>query len=119
VPVYSIQNKQPDKPAFMEFAKKYSSKYGGTAEQWAGTLPEPTGATYDAFMVLKNALDATKGDTSGDKLRDFVTKMPEYQGVAGREGATLSWKEGPNGFHNEMATLKYNADSGLLETAKF
>jgi branched-chain amino acid transport system substrate-binding protein len=119
VPVYSIQNKQPDKPAFMEFAKKYATKYGDTAEKWAGTLPEPTGATYDAFMVLKKALDATKGDASGDKLRDFLTKMPEYQGVAGREDATLSWAEGPNGFHNEMATLKYNPETGMLETAKF
>lgn len=119
VPVYSIQNKQPDKPAFIEFAKKYAAKNGGTAEEWAGKLPEPTGATYDAFMVLKKALDSTKGDTDGDKLKAFLTSMPEYQGVAGKEGATLSWADGPNGFHNEMATLKYNPDTGLLETAKF
>lgn len=119
LPVYSIQNKQPDKPAFVEFSKKYAAKYGGTAEQWAGSLPEPTGATYDAFMVLKKALDSTNGDSNGDKLKAYLTAMPPYQGVAGKEGATLSWADGPNGFHNEMATLKYNPGSGLLETAKF
>lgn len=120
VPVYSIQNKQPDKPAFLDFAKKYAAEYGGgTAEEWAGKLPEPTGATYDALMVLKKALDSTKGDTDGDKLKAYLTSMPDYDGVAGKEGATLSWADGPNGFHNEMATLKYNPDTGLLETAKF
>lgn len=119
IPVYSIQNKQPDKPAFLEFAKKYAAEYGGTAEEWAGKLPEPTGATYDAFNVLKKALDSTKGDTDGDKLKAFLTSMPEYDSVAGKDGATLSWADGPNGFHNEMATLKYNPDTGFLETAKF
>lgn len=118
VPVYSIQNKQPDKAAFVDFAKKYAAAYGGTADEWAGKLPEPTGATYDAFMLLKKALDETKGDTDGDKLKDFLVKMPPYQGVAGRDGADISFADGPNGFKNEMATLKYNPETGFLETAQ-
>ncbi|MGP3534001.1 ABC transporter substrate-binding protein [Microbacterium sp. RD1] len=116
VPVYSIQNKQPDKALYTEFAEKYAEEYGGTAEEWAGTLPEPAAATYDAFMILKNALDATEGDTDGDKLRDWLVAMEPYESVAGKDGATISWENGPEGFSGQMATLKYDPETGYLVT---
>lgn len=119
VPVYSIQNKQPDKALYLEFVQKYADEYGGDVDTLAGTLPEPAGATYDAFMILKLALDATGGDSDGDKLRDFITTMDPYESVAGVEGATISWADGPNGFSDAMATLFYNPETGLLETATF
>ncbi|WP_196073052.1 ABC transporter substrate-binding protein [Nakamurella alba] len=117
IKIYSIQNKQPDKPAYAEFAKKYAAEYGGTAEEAAGGLAEPAGATYDAFMLLKKALDVTGGDTDGDKLKAALVALPPYAGVAGKEGSTISWANGPNGFSNAMSTLEYDPESGLLITA--
>lgn len=118
VPVYSVQNKQPDKPAYVEFSEKYAAEFGGTTEEIAGTLPEPAGATYDAFMVLDKILDESGGDTDGDVLRDLIVNMEPYEGVAGKDGSTMSWADGPNGFSKAMATLYYNPETGLLETVE-
>jgi branched-chain amino acid transport system substrate-binding protein len=117
VPVYSIQNKQPDKPAYVEFTKKYAAAYGGTAAQYAGTLAEPAGATYDAFMLLKQGLDKTGGNTDGDALLAAMKALPPYSGVAGKDGSTISWANGPNGFSNAMTTLKWDPTTGSLVTA--
>lgn len=118
VPVYSIQNKQPDKPLYADFAAKYAAAYGGTPAQAAGGLSEAAGETYDGFISLAKALDVTKGVTDGDALSAALKGIAPFEGVSGKAGGTMSFANSPQAFKDEMVTLKYDPSTQLLVAFK-
>jgi branched-chain amino acid transport system substrate-binding protein len=118
IPVYSIQNKDPEKPLYVEFAQKYADAYGGDVTDVAGSLAEAASESYDGIYALKKALDVTGGDTGGDALRDAIKGLAPYETVSGKEGADVSFANSPNGFKDEMVTLQFNGATGLLEPFK-
>jgi branched-chain amino acid transport system substrate-binding protein len=104
--IYTFSNKQPSKPAYQDFVKKYAAAYGGQPDQLAATLAEGAGASYDAMNLLAEALKATNGDTGGDALAAAIRGLPPYSGVAGSTGSTISFKDGPTGFSNSLVPFK-------------
>ncbi|UFS58335.1 ABC transporter substrate-binding protein [Subtercola endophyticus] len=118
IPVYSIQNKQPDKPLYADFAAKYAAANGGTAAQAAGGLSEAAGETYDGFTFLAKALDVTKGSTDGDALSAALKGIAPFEGVSGKEGGTMSFANSTQAFKDEMVTLKYDPSTQLLVAFK-
>ncbi|HQY20099.1 MAG TPA: ABC transporter substrate-binding protein [Ignavibacteria bacterium] len=62
-------------PAIQNFIKKYKEKYGSQPDAMAFL-------SYDAGMILFDAIKKA-GDTSGDKIRDQLAKVTDYQGITG------------------------------------
>lgn len=62
-------------PAIQNFIKKYKDKYGSQPDAMAFL-------SYDAGMILFDAIKKA-GDTSGEKIRDQLAKVADYQGITG------------------------------------
>lgn len=116
IPVYSVQNKHPDKNQYVEFAEKYAAEYGGTADEAVGTLAEAASQMYDAVVLLAKLIEESGGVTDGDTLRDILTSLEPYEAVSGREGSTLDFADSTQGFSKAMSTLRYNAETGFLDS---
>jgi len=65
--------------------QSYVADNGGDVNTIAGTLGDCVPQTWDGFALLKQALDATKGDTSGTKLADAILKLQPFTGAAGKD----------------------------------
>jgi len=102
--IYTFSNMQPSKPQYQEFAKKYAAEYNNGTET---ALVEQAGATYDAFMILDKVLDQTGGDTGGDKLVQTLDSMAPVEGVAGRQGCQMSYKESHSAFKLCLVAFKF------------
>lgn len=67
---------QDKNPKVQDFVKKYNDKFKAMPDGMA-----PLG--YDAMMVLAHAIN-TAGSTDGDKIRDALTKVKDFDGVTGK-----------------------------------
>ncbi|HVW44678.1 MAG TPA: ABC transporter substrate-binding protein [Amycolatopsis sp.] len=104
---YSVANYQPSKPEYKSFLDQYlKANGGGDPAKVAGTLSDAVPQTWDGFMLLKKALDDTKGDTSGTKLADSISKLKPFVGAAGKAGSGIDFQGTHNAYHASFATFK-------------
>ncbi|MFT4289150.1 ABC transporter substrate-binding protein [Nocardioides sp.] len=105
--IYTLANQQPSKPEYQAFIKAYADEYGGDPDDLALGLAEQAGATWDAFTVLKKGLDATEGDTDGDKLAKALDDITPFVGAAGKEGALINFGDGRDGFSKSLVAFQF------------
>lgn len=60
---------------YQEFATKYKQKYGSEPDIYAAY-------SYDMVKIIVEGL--TKGDVTGEQLKQYLRTMPEYDGVTGK-----------------------------------
>lgn len=101
--VYSLQNLDQNKATTKAFTAAYVAKYG------AADLTEQPAQTYDAMMVLADALKQT-GGTGGQVLADALDAMKPYEGTSGKEGAMIQFtKDRHDAFQGDyLVTYKMN-----------
>lgn len=105
--VYTLANTSPGKPDFDNLIKKYAAAYGGNPAALETTINEQVPETYDGFMLIKQALDATKGDTSGSALAKALHALKPYSTPAsGKVGARISFAGTQDGFHDSISIFK-------------
>jgi branched-chain amino acid transport system substrate-binding protein len=115
--IYTLANQQPSKPEYQDFIKKYAAEYGGNPDELALGLAEQNAATWDAFTSLKDGLDATKGDTGGDKLAKAIDEITPFAGAAGKEGTLINFGDGRDGFSKSLVAFQFvNGKPQELET---
>ncbi|MFF7154734.1 ABC transporter substrate-binding protein [Streptomyces sp. NPDC008139] len=105
--IYTLANQQPSKPEYQDFIKAYATEYGGSADALALGLAEQAGATWDAFTVLKKGLDATNGDTDGDKLAKAIDAITPFAGAAGKDGSLINFGDGRDGFSKSLVAFQF------------
>ncbi|TCB97221.1 ABC transporter substrate-binding protein [Micromonospora zingiberis] len=104
-PVYTLANTQPSKPKMQEFAQLYATEYGGDAATTAATLVEGAAQTWDGFEALRQALEVTKGDTSGDALVAALKGLAPFEGAAGKAGKAISFADSQNAYKEALTVF--------------
>ncbi|MFB9384743.1 ABC transporter substrate-binding protein [Pseudonocardia petroleophila] len=104
--VYTLANIQPSKPQWQEFVDLYAAEYGGDPEQLRTGLVEQTAQTWDAFELLRQALDATGGDTEGDALVAALKSVPPFEGAAGRAGGFVSLVDSQTAYRQSLVAFE-------------
>ncbi|MET8213039.1 ABC transporter substrate-binding protein [Streptomyces sp. NPDC005373] len=105
--IYTLANQQPSKPQYQDFIKAYANEYGGSVDALSLGLAEQTGATWDAFTVLKKGLEATGGSTDGDKLAKAIDEITPFAGAAGKEGALINFEDRRDGFSKSLVAFQF------------
>ncbi|MEU7812222.1 ABC transporter substrate-binding protein [Pseudonocardia sp. NPDC049154] len=104
--VYTLANQQPSKPQYAQFVQDYAKANGVDAATL--NLSEQAGATYDAFKLIDEALDATDGDTDGDKMKAALEGLPPYtDSVAGKEGCQVGFAKSHSAFSLCLVAFKF------------
>lgn len=105
--VYTLANDSPGKPAFVKLMTDYAKAYGGDAQALQTTINEQVPDTYDGFMVIRQALNATKGDVDGAKLAKALHDLkPFADPTGGKVGAAIGFKGSQDGFHDSLTVFK-------------
>lgn len=101
--VYSLQNLDQNKQATQDFFAAYEEEFG------ADHLTEHPAQTYDALMILADALTETQGE-GGQALADALDGMEPYEGTSGKEGSTIAFTaDQHDGFTGDyLVTYKMN-----------
>jgi branched-chain amino acid transport system substrate-binding protein len=116
--VYTLANSSPGKPEFDAMVAKYVKAYGGDASTLSTTIAEQVGDTYDGFAMIKQALDATKGNTDGATLAKALHDLPPYaKPAAGKVGAQTSFKDSQDGFHDSLSVFKVTDGKAVVDSA--
>jgi branched-chain amino acid transport system substrate-binding protein len=102
--VYTLANASPSKPEYKEFKELYEAEYGAT------TLVEQAPQTWDAFEVLRRALDETGGDASGDALAEAIHGLEPFEGAAGKAGGLIDYSDSQNAYRESL--VPYGLEAG-------
>lgn len=113
--VYTVANISPGKPAFDKLVTAFASATNGDAAALSSTIAEQVPDTYDGFMIIRAALNATKGDTDGATLAKALHALPPYTSpAAGKVGATISFANTQDGFHDSLSVFKVTDGKAVL-----
>lgn len=101
--VYSLQNLDQTKASTKEFIAAYTKKYG------EADITEQPAQTYDAVVVLTEALKGSKGK-GGQALADALNSIEPHEGVSGKAGAKIEFSpERHDGYQGSyLVTYKMN-----------
>lgn len=82
--VYSLQNLDQNKAEAKEFIEEYHDEFG------EADLTEHPAQTYDAIMILAEALKASKGEGK-QALADALNSIEPHDGASGRDGSKIEF----------------------------
>lgn len=101
--VYSLQNLDQNKQSTKDFIDRYTEEFG------EADLTEHPAQTYDALMILADALEETGGE-GGQDLADALDSMEPYDGVSGKDGSEIVFTaDQHDGFTGDyLVTYKMN-----------
>ena len=70
-PMFDIEN-----PTIKDYRERYNVKYGKDSNVYAAN-------SYDAIMILSDAILFCKGDDDTNCIRDYIYGLKDYSGIAG------------------------------------
>lgn len=110
--VYTLQTVDTQKPQYKEFHEAYNANFDEEE-----VLPEMVPQTYDAIMLLADALKASGGE-GGQALADALRDLEPREGVGGRAGAMQDFSEGDHDVYTQGEYLvPYRFEGGQLVQA--